>query len=121
MLDAIDPSLVNYLRVSGILNEYLLTHPNTKVEPEILYWLAICDRSISNNFFFSLADMYLKECITRYPSAPIAKKCFTEYETQTTLGYTGSSGIHVPPEVKAELKRLKDLVNSGGKLEMLKK
>lgn len=121
MLDAIDPTLVNYLRVSGILYEYLQTHPHTQAEAQILYWLAICDRSINNNFFYSLADMYLKECITRFPADPIAKKCYDEYETQTLLGYTGSSGVHLPPEVKEQLKSLKEWVQSKGQVELRKK
>lgn len=113
-----NPSLVTYLRVSGILYEFLKNNPSSKETPEILYWLSICDRSLSNTFFYSLADLYLRECMIQYPSSSIAKKCYSEYEAEMVLGYTGSSGTHLPEEVKAELQNLKKHVDSGGKVEL---
>lgn len=118
MMAASNPNLVMYLRVSGILYDYLQTHPQSKITAQVLYWLAICDRSIDNTFFYSLADLYLRECITKYPTDPVAKKCLKEYEAEMIFGYTGSSGIHLPAEVSADLDRLKKLVETGGKLEM---
>lgn len=116
--DSINPNLVNYLRVSGVLYEFLQSHPDSKVTPQILYWLAICDRSIERNFFFSLADMYLRECITKYPADPVAKKCYAEYEKETVLGYSGSRGVDVPLSVRQELNALKEFVESGGKIKL---
>ena len=116
MMDAGNPSLLTYLRVSGVLYEYLKSNPATKATPEILYWLSICDRSISNTFFFSLADLYLKECMIKYPSHPIAQKCYREYEAEMIMGYTGSRGTHLPQEVKEELLNLKKHVESAGKV-----
>lgn len=119
-VDATSPRLVTYLTVSGMLYEFLEKHPNSKATPQVLYWLAMCDRSIENNFFFSLADMYLRECITKFPSDPIAKKCYSQYELETTLGYTGSGGTRIPIEVKRDLENLKQLVEAKGKVEMPK-
>lgn len=118
MSQANNPNLVRDLRVSGLLFEYLQGHPSSKITPEILYWLAICERSISTGFIYPLADLYLRECMIRYSSSPIAKTCFKEYEEQTVAGYTGSSGINVPPEVLRELNRLRKIVDSGGKVEL---
>ncbi len=118
MMEASNPNLVTFLRVSGILFEYLQMHPQSKAVPEILYWLSICDRSINNTFFFSLADLYLRECIVKHPAHPAAKKCYKEYESETILGYSGSSGTHLPAEVREDLNQLKKLVESGGKVEM---
>lgn len=118
-MDATNPQLVTYLRISGLLYEYLQTYPKTKVAPEILYWLAICERSIDNNFFYSLADLYLRECITQYPKAPIAKQCYKEFKDQIVFGYTGSRGTDVPPEVKRDLNELKKLLESGDHIEVL--
>lgn len=118
MMGASNPKLVTFLRVSGVLFEYLQTHPQSKAVPEVLYWLSICDRSINNTVFYSLADLYLRECIVNYPAQPIAKKCYKEFEEETILGYTGSSGTHLPAEVRADLDRLKKLVDTGGKVEL---
>lgn len=116
MMSAENPKLVAHLRVSGILLEYLQTHPESKAVPEVLYWLAICERSINYSFFFSLADFYLRECMIKFAADPTAKKCFKEYESQKIFGYTGSSGTHLPPEVVKDLKQLKELVETGGKV-----
>lgn len=111
-------SHVNYIFVSGILFEYLRLFKTSKATADILYYLSICDRNISSTFFYSLADLYLRECMIQYPHLPIAKKCFKEFEAETILGYSGSSGTHLPMDIKTELEQLKKLVNSGGKVKM---
>lgn len=110
VLTSDNPRAVHYLKVSGILYQYLQLHPNSSAAPDMLYWLAICDKGLSNNFFFSLGDIYLRECVIRYPSTAIAKDCYNEYEQETVLSYSGSSGTHMPDEVKRDLDRLKALI-----------
>jgi tetratricopeptide (TPR) repeat protein len=107
MVDANNPRVMTHLKISGLLYEYLTYHPQTELMPEILYWLAQCDRALNNNFFYSLADMYLRECITNYPKHPIALNCYQDYEDATIAGYTGSSGVNVPTDVLAELNKMK--------------
>ncbi len=111
LIEANNPRLVTNLTVSGVLYEYINLHPDTAIKAEIFYWLALCDRALNNNFFYSFADLYLKECITSFSSQPIAKKCYKEYEINTILSYSGSSGVHVPDDVRAELLRLRQLVH----------
>lgn len=110
MVDAENPRLVTYLKLSGILYEYLQLNPKSKLIPNILYWLAICDRNLKNNFFYSLADVYLKECIVKYPKSKVAKDCYKEYEENLIASYSGSSGTNIPPDVEADLAKLKKLV-----------
>lgn len=117
-LMASSPQLVSYLRASSILYEFLQTHPQSKVVPDVLYWLSLCDRFINENFFYSLADLYLRECIIKYPEMPIAKKCFKEYEFETVVGYSGSRGEDVPGDVRADLNYLKKLVDTQGKVNV---
>ncbi len=117
-MQADNPDLVPYLRVSGILYEYLHLHPKSAATPDILYWLAISDRSISDNFFYSLADLYLKECVVKFPTAPIALSCYKEYEMETIAGYTGSAGTFLPPEVRTELNQIKSILDSKIKMNM---
>lgn len=113
-----DPRLISDLVISGILFEHLKTHLQADQTADLLYWIAVCDREVNNTFFYSLADLYLRECMTKYPEKPIAAKCFTEYENNTILGYTGSSGTHVPPEVREDLRQLKGVIDRKGKPEM---
>lgn len=116
--DSYGPDLVTYLYASGVLYEYLYSHPKIQTTPELLYWLAISDRLINHNFFYSLADMYLRECIVGYASKPIAKDCYREYEKEMIFSYSGSSGTHLPPEVVDDLQNLKKLVNGKNKFKL---
>lgn len=92
---------------SGVLSKYLNDSPKTKLAPEILYWLSIAERRLSNTFFFSLSDLYLKDCVKLYPKSSYAKKCFNEYAENIEFGYSGSGGTDIPVEEKQELERLK--------------
>lgn len=114
MADAADPRLITNLTVSGVLYEYLTLHPKTELKPDILLWLAQCDRDLQNNFFFSLADLYLRKCINEYSSHPTAKKCYQEYADNIYYSYTGSGGTSFPMEVEKELKELKKKVFGNG-------
>jgi len=91
----------------GLLYHYLNTSPPKDEIPEILYWLAIVDRSVNYSFYYSLADMYLKECMLHYTSHPYAQKCYNEYESYITFSYSGSRGTDIPDDIQQELKALK--------------
>ncbi|MBC7372216.1 MAG: hypothetical protein H7326_11660, partial [Bdellovibrionaceae bacterium] len=101
---------LNYLRVSGVLYDFLNDHPETPLKPDILYWLSFCETQNRYQNFYSLPEMYLKQCVTEYPQNPIAAKCLKEYQDLITFAYSGSSGTHIPAEVTKELKSLQELV-----------
>lgn len=101
---------ITLLVSSGVLSKFLNDHPNGEMTPQILYWLSIAERRLSTTYFFSLGDIYLKECIIQFPASPYAKKCYQEYEDNVLFGYSGSGGTDVPPEEKRELDRLKKLI-----------
>ncbi|WP_455197277.1 hypothetical protein [Kaarinaea lacus] len=99
----------------GRLYHYLNTVPPREEIPVILYWLSIVDRSIDYSFYYSLADMYLKECMLQYTSHPYAQKCYDEYEAYITFSYSGSRGTDIPDDIADELKALKVRVYSAPK------
>lgn len=105
-------SFVMFLYASGLILHFINNHKASEVTPGLLYWLAICDNHLTHGIFFSLTDEYLKECIVRFPTSPAAKKCYAELESTTLDVYTGSGGIHLPEDVKEELKKYKSLINS---------
>jgi hypothetical protein len=94
----------------GLLYHYLNGQPAENEIPKILYWLSICDRSIGYDFYFSLADLYLKECILKHSDHPYARRCLDEYQEYITFSYSGSSGTFIPPEVQQELEKLRKAV-----------
>jgi hypothetical protein len=95
---------------AGVLQNYLVEHPSTDMTPEVLYWLSIIERRMNNTYFFSLGDLYLKDCITKYPASAYAKKCYQEYADSIEAGYSGSSGTDIPLEERKEMARLKALL-----------
>ena len=98
---------ITLLVASGVLSKYLNDSPKTKLAPEILYWLSIAERRLSNTYFFSLSDLYLKDCVKLYSKSKYAKKCFSEYAENIEFGYSGSGGTDIPAEEKQELERLR--------------
>jgi hypothetical protein len=108
-------SLVMFLYTSGLIFNFINTHPEKDLTPDLLYWLALCDNHLTQNFFFSLTDLYLKECISRFPKSPTAKKCYNELESSTMLSYSGSGGLHLPTDVKQELDKYKKMIEMGSK------
>lgn len=98
---------ITLLVSSGVLSKHLNDFPKSKLAPEILYWLSIAERRLSNAYFFSLSDLYLKDCIKLYSKSKFAKKCYAEYAENIEFGYSGSGGTDIPAEEKKELDRLK--------------
>jgi hypothetical protein len=101
---------ISLLISSGVLFNFLVENPNSDLAPEILYWLSLAEHRMGQSYFFSLGDLYLKDCIRKYPSSPYAKKCYLEYADSIEAGYSGSSGTDIPTGEKRELMKLKSLL-----------
>lgn len=99
----------SYLMLSGVLYEALATPHEGLSASEILHWLATCDRMLNRDFFFSLSDLYLQECIHRAPHTPVAAACFADFQQSVELAYTGSRGTDIPDDVSLLLRKLKAL------------
>jgi hypothetical protein len=101
---------VRFLVGSGVLTKFATSNPKSKLMPEILYWLAVADKNLSHSYFFSLSDLYLKDCVTTYSKSPFARKCYELYEENVQFGYSGSGGTDIPEGEKRELQRLKSFL-----------
>lgn len=105
-----DTQDVKLLYGSGIISRYLFNNPSSKLAPEISYWMGWIEKRLKRENFFSSGDLFLKQCIKRYPKNPVAKKCLAEYEESIHFEFSGSSGLHIPPEILKELESLKKLI-----------
>lgn len=101
---------LEYLKVSSVLYEYLNENPETPLKPDILYWLSFCESKFSQQAFYSLPELYLKQCVLEFPKNPVAKQCLKEYQNLVTMAYSGSSGTHIPEDVSKEIKTMQELV-----------
>ena len=99
---------ITYLWLRGTLHDYLNENPKTKHMPLILYWLSLTERALDYNYYYSFADLYLKNCMRHYPNDPVAKKCYQEYERYTEFAYSGS--LIIPRNVLDELNTLHKLI-----------
>jgi hypothetical protein len=98
---------VIYFKLRSELFYLLNGNPKEEDLPEIFYWLSYSERALSYDYFYSLADTYLKACIEHWPKSVMAKKCYEEYEDFVEFSFTGSSGTEIPSDIAAELKALK--------------
>jgi len=107
-----DDQMILALYLSGLLYDYINSHPDTELKAGILYWLGVLDSRVDDSFQYDLSNLYLRECILRFPKDPVARSCYREVEEQTLLSYTGSSGINVPDDVRADLDQLRSLIDN---------
>lgn len=98
---------VIFLKLREDLHKILESGADRNDMAEIYYWLSLSERAVGYNLFYSLADGYLKSCMDNFTAQPFAKRCFAEYESFLDFAYSGSSGTHIPKDVKDELENYK--------------
>ncbi|MGZ3723875.1 MAG: tetratricopeptide repeat protein [Bdellovibrionales bacterium] len=99
-----DPQLLNLLYISGLLYERLFQEPNGPQTQQLLYYLSVCERSLSPVVWYSMNEIYLKECVVRFPKQPFSKKCFDAYKEGMQERYSGK----LPEPVQQSVDALKD-------------
>jgi hypothetical protein len=99
------------LDTSHFLFQLLENNKDKSMKPAIMYWLATIERDYRISMFDQTADNYLKECIEKYSTSKIAKKCFTLYKELQIISYTGSRGTDLPKSVSKQLDNYEKLVN----------
>ena len=102
---------VEYLRASSMLHTFLEKPSTPLQEAEALYLLGRSYSELQSLGFWSPSDLYFESCVRKAPHTKIAQTCVQQYEDGVTLGYTGSSGVHVPAKIQANLKALRTLAN----------
>ncbi len=102
---------VDLLLASGLLSHYFFENPETKLAPDLSFWLGWSEIYLKREEFFGSGDRFLKQCVRRYPKSPIAKQCFDTYKENVEFEFSGSAGTNVPADVRAELKQLEALMN----------
>lgn len=106
----IDGHDVDLLLSSGLLSNYLFENPQSKMAPEIIYWIGWSEKYLKRENFFSSGDLFLKQCIKRYPKSAIARKCLEEYRDSVEFEFSGSSGTNIPQDIKKELNDLESQI-----------
>ena len=102
--------LVRFEVASGALLRYVASLPDGDARAaEAYYWLGVIESRIGRTFWLSQTEPYLEAAIRLDPKDPRADKAYALLEEFVVGGYTGSSGEHVPADVRARLDELKRL------------
>lgn len=105
-----DDYKVDLLLASGLLSNYFFENQDTPSAAQLSFWLGWIEKRLKKEKFLSSGDMFLKQCIRKYPGHPIASTCLQEYKESVEFDFTGSSGTAIPDEIQSEINNLDKLV-----------
>lgn len=106
--------LVHFIAASSRLLRYVDSDVTTVAQAvEAYYLLGVTESYISHTQWLSETEFFLETAIRLAPSSPFARKAYAFLEEYVLTGYSGSSGLHVPPDVQAHLAELRALIDGG--------
>lgn len=100
-------SEVDYLRASVLVHDLIKTFPSSEYIAEALYIVGLSYDSLRELGLWSMHEMYFQACVSKAPHTELAEKCAKSYEASVVLGYSGSSGVHVPAPVRRHIESVK--------------
>lgn len=105
--------LIYFVTASAVLHGYITSRPSNRTHlAEAYYLLGIADSHISKSLWFSETGFFLEQAIRLAPASAAAREAYAFLEEYTILGYSGSSGTHLPSDVAAHLNELRELIES---------
>jgi hypothetical protein len=78
------------------------------------YWLGVVEARSLDGFWNNLSERHLEAAIRVDPKGPMAEPAYSLLEETQVLGFGGSSGVHLPPDVWTLLKELRELMGRAG-------
>lgn len=100
-------SEVEAMRVIPGVLEIMTTSPHGPHVGEALLLLGEAYEVINEILPMELHENYYAACIESVPHTSTSKKCFSKLSQSIHIGYSGSSGTHIPVEVEIWLEKLK--------------
>lgn len=100
-----DPQLLNLLYLSGLMYERLFEEPNSPQTQELLYYLAILERSLAPVIWYSVSEVYLKECVVAFAPSTSSKRCLDAYEAGMRERFFGRN---IPEPIQNSIDALKE-------------
>jgi tetratricopeptide (TPR) repeat protein len=101
-------ALVDYLDASALLHRHVADASVPRSEQaDAYYLLGLIETRTGRSFWLSQAEAYLETAIRLAPGEPVARDAFALLDEFLVSGYSGSSGTHVPPDVREKLDTLR--------------
>lgn len=99
-----------YFRASSLLHDFLSDRSqNPELAAQGLYLAGMSAEATRDMNFWTLHETYYEMCIKTLPHSKQAQSCFARLQDSVTLGYSGSGGVRIPPEVGRRLEQFKEL------------
>jgi hypothetical protein len=105
-----DAYKVDLLLASGLLSNYFFENQTSPSAAELSFWIGWIEKRLKKEDFLSSGDLFLKQCVKKYPKSPIARECLNEYKESVEFDFSGSGGTSIPPEIEKELRQLNQLI-----------
>lgn len=103
--------LAHYVMASGILHRYLESASlSSEQRCQAYYLLGTAELGISKLSWLSEAEQFLEAAVRTCSGSPDALRAYLALEEHLLTIYSGSAGLHVPPEEEARLEELWSLV-----------
>ncbi len=105
--------LVYFIAASSLLERDLLSGvpaPDELAETYLL--LGIAESHIAHSYWVSESEFFLEQAIRSAPGSAAATAAYEVLEAQVTQGYSGSGGVDLPPDVEANLRALRALIDT---------
>ena len=101
---------VEYLRVTNMLHDYLKEAHSQAEVAEAFQLLGESYEVLDELGYWNLQEVYYEACIRAVPKTERARSCFRRLQSSIYLGFSGSSGVHVPQNERDRLNELKSLL-----------
>jgi tetratricopeptide (TPR) repeat protein len=99
--------LVHEVVASSLLHRYVSAGPSGTPEAARAYFLlGVSELRSGRPVWLSQAEGYLEMAIRTQPGSEWAKRAYVVLEEETLADYSGSGGVHVPPDVRQRLRAL---------------
>lgn len=100
---------VEFLRATLMLHNGMPQMKSPKDQAQALFFLGKAYEVLDELGSWNLNESYYEACIQTAPKSTLAKSCYDRLEASLMMGYSGSSGVHLPPGERDRLKRLKEM------------
>jgi hypothetical protein len=109
---------ITYFRASSILHE-LLQAPDRSDDfsARALYLAGLASEATRDMNFWTMHETMYEQCIRLRPETEQARQCYSRLNDSVKLGYSGSAGTNIPPEIKRRLDSYRTLAFGPSKSE----
>lgn len=103
--------LVDFIVASSLLNRTLNNEKISKEDQSQAYYLlGLTETLIGRSTWLTQTDYYFEAAARIAPKSKYARLAFDALEQQILLEYSGSGGINIPDDIRANLEELRALV-----------